>query len=233
MLAEIALLAATCAPDIHPITLSAIVKHESAYNQYAIGINRGTRLSSQPTNRAKAIETVRDLIRRGIDFDAGLGQINVRNWKWLGLTPETVFDPCTNLKAAQAVLRDCYVRATDQYAPGQPALMAALSCYNTGNFRNGFTNGYVNKVLASAGVKVPGIAQNQTGKTQPERSQPRQKPKGGRPDGFTGSGAQDGFKQNPRHDGFTEPADQSAPSRSPTDASPAQQPVDSITNDLS
>lgn len=208
MLAEIALLAATCAPDIHPITLSAIVKHESAYNQYAVGINKGQRLKEQPRTRQEAVTIVRDLMHRGIDFDAGLGQINVRNWSWLGLTPETVFDPCTNLTAAQAVLRDCYVRATNQYQPGQPALMAALSCYNTGNFRNGFSNGYVRKVLASAGVTVPGIAQAQLpkqGNNPPQDSPKADKPKGGQRDGFSERRTQDGFQKNPTQDGFRKP----------------------------
>lgn len=152
MLAEIALLAASCAPDIHPVTLTAIVRHESSGNPFAIGVNRGERLSRQPQTRAAAIRTVQDLIDKGIDFDAGLGQINVRNWSWLGLTPETVFDPCTNLRASQTVLKDCYERATQRFDPGQPALQAALSCYNTGNFERGFRNGYVSKVLTSAGV---------------------------------------------------------------------------------
>ena len=208
MLAEIALLAATCAPDIHPITLSAIVKHESAYNQYAVGINKGQRLKEQPRTRQEAVTIVRDLMHKGIDFDAGLGQINVRNWSWLGLTPETVFDPCTNLTAAQAVLRDCYVRATNQYQPGQPALMAALSCYNTGNFRNGFSNGYVRKVLASAGVTVPGIAQAQLpkqGNNPPQDSPKADKPKGGQRDGFSERRTQDGFQKNPTQDGFRKP----------------------------
>lgn len=220
MLAEIALLAATCAPDVHPITLSAIVKHESAYNQYAVGINKGHRLKEQPRNQSEAVAIVRDLIRKGIDFDAGLGQINVRNWSWLGLTPETVFDPCTNLTAAQAVLRDCYVRATNQYEPGQPALMAALSCYNTGNFRNGFSNGYVRKVLASAGVTVPGIAQAQLPRQDKNRSKQSgkpDKPKGGQPDGFSDQNVKDGFRQNPSQDGFRTPMSEPTPDQ----ASPA------------
>lgn len=157
MLAELALLASTCAPDVHLNTLRAVIKHESGFNQYAIGINKGERLKNQPKSLDDAIRTVEDLIERKVDFDAGLGQINVRNWAWLGLTPRTVFDPCMNLKASQAVLKDCYVRATKQFQEGQPALMAAFSCYNTGNFERGFRNGYVEKVLSAADVKVPSV----------------------------------------------------------------------------
>lgn len=157
MLAELAMIAASCAPDIHLTTLKAVVKHESGFNQFAIGVNKGKKLDRQPSSHSEAVEVARSLIADGVDFDAGLGQINVRNWGWLGLTAETVFDPCTNLKAHQAVLKDCYARALKQFSEGQPALTAALSCYNTGNFRNGFSNGYVRKVIAAAGIKVPGI----------------------------------------------------------------------------
>lgn len=157
MLAELAILASTCAPEIHIDTLKAVLKHESSFHQYAIGINRGKRLDQQPQTLNEAVEIVEDLIERKIDFDAGLGQINVRNWEWLGLTPTTVFDPCTNLKAAQTVLKDCYVRATKRFEQGQTALLAAFSCYNTGNFERGFSNGYVRKVLAAANIVVPAI----------------------------------------------------------------------------
>lgn len=157
MLAELVMLASTCAPDIHFDTLRAVIKHESRGNQFAVGINKGEKLRSQPKNLEDAVRIAKDLVKRNIDFDAGLGQINVRNWKWLGLTPETVFDPCTNLRAAQTVLKDCYVRAQAKYPHPQEALLAAFSCYNTGNFERGFTNGYVDRVLVAAEVKVPGI----------------------------------------------------------------------------
>lgn len=222
MLAELALLAATCAPDIHPVTMAAVVKHESGFNQYAIGVNRGKRLASQPRSRDEAIRIVRDLMDKGIDFDAGLGQINVRNWQWLGLTPEKVFDPCTNLRASQAVLKDCYVRATSRFQAGQPALMAAFSCYNTGNFQRGFDNGYVGKVLASAGVQVPKIAHatqarpqsqggtrsnNDKSSTPDEGSgEQRQEPRReGIADGFDGNSIQDGFSRGAIEDGFIDP----------------------------
>ncbi|QXR34691.1 lytic transglycosylase domain-containing protein [Alcaligenes aquatilis] len=196
MLAEFALLAASCAPNIHETTLSALVRHESTSQVYAIGINKGQRLAKQPTDYEQAAQIANDLIDRGIDFDAGLGQINVRNWAWLGLTTETVFDPCTNLKAAQTVLTDCYQRALRQTAEEQRALRSALSCYNTGNFERGFSNGYVGKVLAQAGVKVPAIKaiKNEAVVVTTEPQQPRTQ-RTGKPDGFTGNKVTDGFKK--------------------------------------
>ncbi|MGX9525737.1 lytic transglycosylase domain-containing protein [Alcaligenes nematophilus] len=195
MLAELTLLAATCAPNIHERTLSALVRHESTSQVYAIGINKGQRLAKQPTDYEQAAEIANDLIKRGIDFDAGLGQINIRNWAWLGLTTETVFDPCTNLQAAQTVLTDCYRRALQQIADEQRALRSALSCYNTGNFERGFSNGYVGKVLAQAGVKVPAIKaiKNEAVVVTAEPKQPRPQ-RAGKPDGFAGNRVTDGFK---------------------------------------
>jgi type IV secretion system protein VirB1 len=158
MLAELAALALTCAPNIHPITLDALIRHESSARQYAIGVNgKGKVLPQQPKNLQDASQAAEDLIAQGIDIDAGLGQINVRNWAWLGLDSTTVFDPCRNLAAAQTVLADCYSRALRGHRREQQALRAALSCYNTGNFSRGFTNGYVDKVLAQAGIQVPAL----------------------------------------------------------------------------
>src|SRR3546814_15029492 len=50
---------------------------------------------------------------RSASFDAGLMQINSANFARLGLTPETVFDPCTNLRAGAHVLTDNNRRASD------------------------------------------------------------------------------------------------------------------------
>ncbi|MFT0850619.1 transglycosylase SLT domain-containing protein [Achromobacter sp. F4_2707] len=210
MLAELAALALACAPDIHPVTLHAVVKHESRAQQYAIGVNRkGHPLKRQPRSLEEATAAAQRLIDQGIDFDAGLGQINVRNWAWLKLDATTVFDPCRNLTAAQTVLADCYARALPAHKDPQQALRAALSCYNTGNFRRGFTNGYVGKVLTQAGIKVPALAPEPDTTESPEEAdtpaqpseKPRQKPQPeappGTPDGFTSNPATDGFAQTP------------------------------------
>jgi len=197
LLAELTALALTCAPNIHPTTLEALVLHESRAKAYAIGVNGPKRRNYQPKNLESAVAIVQDLIAKGIDFDAGLGQINVRNWDWLGLTAETVFDPCTNLAAAQTVLSDCYSRASRSRSEEQLALRAALSCYNTGNFKRGFANGYVSKVVAKATVKVPAlVATPGTAPDQPsgsgESGKKRTAP--GMPDGFTANGVPDGFQ---------------------------------------
>lgn len=194
MLAELTAVALACAPNVAPATLTALVRHESRANPYAIGVNRGAHLARQPQNLDDAVRTAKNLIKQGANFDAGLAQINVHNWQWLGLTAENVFDPCTNLGAAQTILADCYRRALADKQGQQRALRAALSCYNTGNFRHGFTNGYVAHVLASAGVKVPGIKPtNDPSESAPASPKPSPRPVQGTPDGFTAKPTPDGF----------------------------------------
>ncbi|MGB3424287.1 MAG: lytic transglycosylase domain-containing protein [Castellaniella sp.] len=207
MLTELAALALTCAPNIHPVTLDALIRHESSAQQYAIGVNRKSKaLPRQPENLKAATQAAEDLMAQGIDFDAGLGQINVRNWAWLGLNSTTVFDPCQNLAAAQTVLADCYARALRNHQREQQALRAALSCYNTGNFSRGFANGYVDKVLAQAGIQVPALKpvpddaasaddpQSSTADAPDSASAQIQSPPTGTPDGFTAHPIADGFQ---------------------------------------
>lgn len=150
-------LARQCAPNVHASTLAAVVRHESAFNPLVIGVNSKPHRSIRPSSRTEAVNEVRKLMDKGVDFDVGYGQINVRNWTWLGVTPETIFDPCVNLASAQRVLVNCYKRAAALHGPGQSALYASFSCYNTGNLTAGFKNGYVGKVIAGAGLTVPAI----------------------------------------------------------------------------
>lgn len=231
MLAELAALALACAPNIHPVTLDALIRHESGARQYAIGVNRkGKALPQQPHDLEAASQAAEKLIAEGIDFDAGLGQINVRNWDWLGLSSTTVFDPCRNLAAAQTVLSDCYARALHHHLDQQQALRAALSCYNTGNFRRGFANGYVGKVLAQAGIRVPALkpiarpgssSVDPTASPEPGTTTPRPavtatgnnpeipdrspNQQNGSPDASQ-QGTPDGFTAHPAADGFTQSA---------------------------
>lgn len=221
MLAALTALALTCAPNIHPVTISALIRHESGVQQYAIGVNRkGKALAQQPSTLEEAQAAVRDLIDQDIDFDAGLAQINVRNWDWLGLDTTTVFDPCRNLTAAQTVLSTCYARALRTQQDQQQALRAALSCYNTGNFSRGFANGYVGKVLAQAGIKVPALQPlpKQAGTDQAGTAQrsSESSSKGTTPTAVAETtnrdhapqlqGAPDGFMAHSIADGFTPPA---------------------------
>lgn len=146
-----------CAPSVAPSTIQSIIDVESKGNVLAIGVNRGGRLQRQPANYAEATAWARWLLANGKNFDAGLMQVNSANWKRLGLTPENVFDPCTNIRAGAKILTDNYLNAAKTHGPGRKALLAAVSAYNTGNQSAGFRNGYVGKVNTAA-AKLAGVA---------------------------------------------------------------------------
>lgn len=209
---EFLALAAACAPAVHPTTLAAIVRQESGGNPYAIGVNPGfPRLAAQPRERSHAIREAERLIALGANIDAGLAQINVGNWNWLGLTAETVFDPCTNLAAAQRVLVACYERASARGGSSQGALYAALSCYNTGSLERGFRNGYVLKVARHAGVTIPAL--------DPGRNAPDTPASTGPPDVIAPPSPRptDIFRP-PGSDAFATPADPDQPAASAAQA---------------
>ncbi|EEC4048974.1 transglycosylase SLT domain-containing protein [Salmonella enterica] len=159
--APVMALAKRCAPEVHPLTVGYLVSHESRNNPYAINVNvpEGTKspLTRLPRSLEEAVKTAKWLTEHGYNFDVGLGQINSANFPKLNVSAAELFDSCKNLEAAQVVLSYCYQLATKEYAPGQPALRHALSCYNTGSLTAGFTNGYVSKVVAQIGQSKPVI----------------------------------------------------------------------------
>jgi type IV secretion system protein VirB1 len=143
------MLTMTCAPAVHASTAQALVDVESGFNPWAIGVVGG-QLLRQPRHRAEALSTARALQASGWNFSVGLGQINVRNFRRLGLTLESAFDPCINLAAMQSVLTDCFGRSRARKDSAQAALQRALSCYYSGNFSTGFLHGYVHRVVTTA-----------------------------------------------------------------------------------
>ena len=148
--AAILALASQCAPTVAPETVLAIVQTESSGEQFALNVNGG-RQPARQTSAADAAATARRYVGAGYSVDLGLGQINSRNMRWLGLTWENVFDPCTNVAALARVLTANY-NAVKAGRDPQAALRVALSMYNTGSQTRGFRNGYVAKVVGNAGV---------------------------------------------------------------------------------
>jgi type IV secretion system protein VirB1 len=155
--AAIFALASQCAPNVAPQTVVAIVQTESHGRPFALNVNGGSQPSEQADD-ASAAATAQRYIAAGYSVDLGLGQINSRNMRWLGLSWETVFDPCTNIAALGRVLTQNYSAAISGRGP-QAALRVALSLYNTGSASRGFRNGYVAKVVANAGIVAPLTAQ--------------------------------------------------------------------------
>lgn len=152
---EFLALAQQCAPAVAPQTLAAIIRTESGFNPLAIGINSGASLPKQPTTHAQAVATAKTLIAAGHNIDLGLGQINVKNLSWLGLSVEDALRPCPNIAGAARILERNYAAARPKHGTEQAALLASLSAYNTGNEQRGFANGYVGKVVSAAGAPIP------------------------------------------------------------------------------
>lgn len=152
---DFAALAQQCAPAVHPQTMRAVVQVESSFNPFAIGVVGGA-LVRQPVNKPEAVATAKALEAAGYNFSLGVGQVNRYNLAKYGLTVETAFDPCQNLRAAAGILAECFVRARRSPRDSQEALQAAFSCYYSGNFQTGFQHGYVRRVLTAwAGGAAP------------------------------------------------------------------------------
>lgn len=140
-----------CAPSVHVKTLSALVKQESGYNPYAIGVvGKGLRLARQPRSKEEALATARQLIASGRGFSVGIAQVFWKNLPKYGLTLETAFDVCPNLRAGAAILVECHDRAKGRFSDEQTRIRAALSCYYSGNFMTGHKEGYVRSVAAKS-----------------------------------------------------------------------------------
>lgn len=121
-----------------------VVRVESSYNPYAIGVVGG-RLARQPKNLGEALATVRMLEAKGYNFSLGLAQVNRYNLGKYGLDSyEKAFQACPNLQAGSRILAECHGRSNGDWGK-------SFSCYYSGNFVTGFRHGYVQKIYASMG----------------------------------------------------------------------------------
>ncbi len=136
-----------CAPLIAPVTLAAVVQHESAGQPYAIHDNTTGRTLIFKTARAASAEASAR-IAQGHSLDLGLAQINSRNLPSLGVSVPQMFDPCENLRAAQSILLRAWRTAAG-------SLPSALSVYNTGRLNSPVGARYAQAVYAQARAAVP------------------------------------------------------------------------------
>ena len=156
-------LAQSCAADVPVSTLEAIARTESAFYPYALSINRPHQLAQrqgwnrgaitlerQPASLEEAIAWTHWLFAQGITASIGLLQVNSEHAALLHLTPEQLFDPCTNLRAGAALLSATYAATARSKGEGFAALDSALSYYNTGSPTAGLRNGYVQQVKTHA-----------------------------------------------------------------------------------
>ncbi|MFM0210050.1 lytic transglycosylase domain-containing protein [Paraburkholderia sediminicola] len=151
-------LAQQCAPQVSPVTMAAIVRTESGFDPYAIGVVNG-RLVRQPASLNEAVTTAHALSAAGWNFSVGLAQVNRENWYAYGLNEQRAFDSCRNLAVGAAILLECFESArraqTDTGGNSQSALRASLSCYASGNFSTGYRTGYVQRVVNNARIAAP------------------------------------------------------------------------------
>jgi type IV secretion system protein VirB1 len=155
LLLQLAPLVHTCAPDVAPETMAAIVEVESGSNPLAISVV-GAKLKAPPSNAVEAVEVAQQLEALGKTFFVGIAQLPAKDLAKLGLTYEQAFDPCENLKAASRKLVSCYQKAKKRsaFVEDQTALSDALSCFKFGNFKKGYqapkgTLSYVDQVRAA------------------------------------------------------------------------------------
>lgn len=220
-------LAMQCAPSIHPATLTPIVQTESSFNPYAIGVV-GKVLPRQPQSLNEAVLVVKQLVDEGADFSIGLGQINRQHFDIN--RPELVFEPCTNLRMAAAILEQCYAVASAKEPNRQAALHKAISCYYSGNPKGGFKaeaafggSSHVQRVLANAGgtsVTVPAL---EGGSPEPNKLQRAQDPASTVEPTYE---SWDVLRQYPR---YLPPAPPSVPAPPTAPASPAVSPEEPST----
>lgn len=140
-----------CRIEVPASVMHHVVKVESSYNPYAIGVVGG-RLARQPRNLPEAVATAEMLEARGINFSLGLAQVNRYNLPKFGLLDyRAAFKPCANLLAGSRILGECRERARGHWGK-------AFSCYYSGNFTTGFRHGYVQKIQRSMQAHGPQVA---------------------------------------------------------------------------
>ena len=153
---DLPILIQQCAPGVAAPTMHAIVSQESAAKPHAIGFRvwgpNDTRLqlTTPPKNLAEAKSWAQWLLDNGYRFDAGVTQVHSIHFARFGLTVDSMFDACSNIRAGATILQECYTRAYATDPHEQRALRRALSCYQSGNFVTGFKTGYVQQVANKA-----------------------------------------------------------------------------------
>ncbi|ENN85544.1 T4SS VirB1 [Rhizobium freirei PRF 81] len=122
-------IAQSCAPMVQVETLAGVVSLESKFLPFAIRINSGNPLPSQPASKVEAIEQATSLIADHQDIQIGLGGIGVEELRKLNLSVSDAFDQCRNLKATATVLDGYYRLALRDGADPSQAENVMLQSY--------------------------------------------------------------------------------------------------------
>lgn len=150
-----------CSQRVPYQTIVAITTVESGLHPYALSINYPQQMANksgylmqriylarQPQNVAEAVSWMRWFHAHGYTVSAGLMQVNTEMAQRFRISPEQLFDPCTNIAIGTAILNADYDHSLRIMPTPNAAYSSALSAYNTGSNTAGLTNGYVSKVLS-------------------------------------------------------------------------------------
>jgi type IV secretion system protein VirB1 len=165
---DVARLQSTCLPAAPLSTLRGVIEAESSGNPNAMQIDfpkallkrwnlpEGTlQLKRQPTDQREALDWLAYFQSYDIFVDIGLMQVSTAEAKRRGISPESLLEPCTNLRVGWHILEEDYRIEKKTFGPGQEALQHAISRYNTGDTQQGIANGYLGRVLAAV-RRLPG-----------------------------------------------------------------------------
>ncbi|HDR9474424.1 transglycosylase SLT domain-containing protein [Burkholderia multivorans] len=141
-----------CAAGVDSRLFTSLVRQESNFNPYAIGLDGKAVLKAQPRSYEEAVKTAVNLMRQGKGFSVGLSQVHISNVVRFKMTWQEAFDPCTNLRTGSEIFRGFYARAVQAGYRGQDALFATLRGFNSGSVHNPVSDGYAKAILGRVGV---------------------------------------------------------------------------------
>lgn len=146
-----------CAPQVSPVLMQALVRTESAWQPFAIGMDKAQGAVKQPASLAEAVATAKELAAAGRKFSVGLAQIHVSNVTLYGMSWEQAFDACQNLGVGQKILWNFYHRASASGYSGVAAIWAALRGYNSGGVDRAVSDDYANRIFAYMSSAPPRV----------------------------------------------------------------------------
>jgi type IV secretion system protein VirB1 len=107
LLAQPACFAGNAVPGLREHVLATLTT-ESGHDPLAINVNGPNGGDRHPATKDEAIALAKSLLAHGKNIDLGLMQINSTNLVAHGLTVETAFDACQNLRAGSEHLAADY-----------------------------------------------------------------------------------------------------------------------------
>ncbi|HHS6700347.1 TPA: transglycosylase SLT domain-containing protein [Campylobacter jejuni] len=142
---DIALIEQCKNPNVETQIIQKIIQIESKNENFAININKIGSFIPKTKNEAKIL--AQSFINKGYSVDIGLMQFNSNNLKtptFKNYSIDDLLEPCKNIKAGSDIFYLAY-EMTNENLTKEERINQALSIYNTGDFKKGFSNGYVAK----------------------------------------------------------------------------------------